>query len=298
MERYKKGEWLEIITPSHWNGFTIEQVLKEELQIPKTILHQFRINKGVRLNGAAVSWSTLLHKSDKFQLHLFQDEEYGVIPEYIEIHVLYEDDHILIVNKPAGIDTHPSSKQATGTLANAVAFYFQTKGIKTKIRHIHRLDRDTTGAVLFAKERLSGAIMDRQLEQRNIKRTYLALVHGIIKRKEGTIAAPIGRDRHHPTRRRVSPSGQHAVSFYKVLQTFPKKDISLVQLELQTGRTHQIRVHMSSIGHPLLGDKLYGGQATIGRQALHALKLRLHHPISNEYIECTAPFLDVPPIFP
>jgi len=297
MEINKKGQWLEIQVPPEWNGLTIEYILRNIYHVPKNLLHQLRMNNGVLVNKEKVSWSRNLGTNEKLQLLLFIEEDYGVEPEYKDLEILYEDDHILIVNKPAGIDTHPTDKGQLGTLANAVAFHLQLSGIKTKIRHIHRIDRDTTGAVLFAKEKLSGAILDRRLEKREIKRTYITLVHGLMKQKSGKIDAPIGRDRHHPTRRRVSPTGQSAVSFYKVLKYDKKNSTTLVELELQTGRTHQIRVHMSHLGHPLVGDVLYGGKKIFSRQALHAAKIKLSHPITDEHIECIAPLPDSFSIF-
>lgn len=298
MQTKKKGEWLEITIPQEWDGYSIEYILKEIWQVPRLMLHQFRMDKSVTLNGNCCPWKIHTAVNDKLQVHLFQFEEYDVEPEYMDLDVLFEDDHLIVVNKPAGMDTHPNEQGQLGTLANGVAFYFQSTGTCTKVRHIHRLDRDTTGAVLFAKNKLAGAILDRHLENREIKRTYLALVHGIIKQKSGKIDAPIGKDRHHPTRKRVSPSGQRAISHFKVVQAYPANNMTLVELELQTGRTHQIRVHMSYLGHPLIGDTLYGGKPLAPRQALHAVKLTLHHPITNEMISCEAPFLDHPRIFP
>jgi 23S rRNA pseudouridine1911/1915/1917 synthase len=281
----KKGEWLEILVPQTWQGQPIETILKECLNVPKLLLHQLRMNKGVKLNGHPKHWKTEVNKDDRLQLHIFIKEDYGVIPEFLPIDVLYEDDHLIIVNKPAGMDTHPNEEGQTGTLANALAFHWQMQGIMAKVRHIHRLDRDTTGTVIFAKHALSAAILDRMLEQRLIKRTYLALVHGILKKKEGVINAPIGRDRRHPTRRRVSPNGKRAVTHYTVLEVFSTPPMTLVEIELETGRTHQIRVHMSYIGHPLVGDVLYGGKTDLfQRQALHAARITLPHPITGEEI--------------
>ncbi|MEH7381489.1 RluA family pseudouridine synthase [Bacillus sp. JJ1533] len=292
------GEWFEVSIPKDWEGMTIEDVLKKVWTVPKQMLHHLRMEKGVKLKGENKPWTTSLMHNDKLQVRLFIEEDFGVEPDYVpELQILFEDDHLLIANKPSGMDTHPNEEGQLGTLANAVAYHFQANGVQTKVRHIHRLDHDTTGAVIFAKHKLASAILDRRLENREIKRTYLALVHGIIKQKKGTIEAAIGRDRHHPTRRRVSPTGQKAITKFKVLQTFSNKKLSLVELELLTGRTHQIRVHMSHLGHPLAGDSIYGGQPIFPRQALHAAQISLEHPFTNEKIICEAPFLDVPPIF-
>jgi 23S rRNA pseudouridine1911/1915/1917 synthase len=290
----KKGDWLECVIPSFWEGRTIESLLKEVWCASKKLAHQLRMEKGIKLNGKEVSWQTPLKEKDRLQLYLYKPEPSIIIPEYRELSVLWEDEHLLIINKGAGIDIHPSEPSQTGTLANAVAFYLQSQGILTKVRHIHRLDRDTSGTILFAKHTLAGATLDRMLERRLIKRTYVALVHGILKNKSGTISAPIGRDRHHPTRRRVSKTGAKAVTHYRVLHTFPDEQTSLVELSLDTGRTHQIRVHMSYIGHPLVGDVLYGGKDTFHRQALHAVKLSFLHPFTNEMISCIARVDDFP----
>ena len=285
MEMKRKGEWCEIVVPVKWSGISIDSLLKEEWGIPKKLLHQLRMNKGVVVNGEQKRWNELLQAGDKLQVQMFAEEEYGVQPEFGDLEVIFEDDHVLIVNKPEQMDTHPSEKGGTGTLANLVAFHLQMQGIETKVRHIHRLDKDTTGGVVFAKHALSGAIMDRLLMERHIKRTYMALVEGRVKKKQGIIDAPIGRDRHHGTRRRVSPKGDGAVTHYKVEQYFKKQDVTLVTLQLETGRTHQIRVHMSHMGHPLVGDTLYGGNTIyMSRQALHAMRIAFLHPITKEEI--------------
>lgn len=294
MQITRSGEWCEIIIPHVWENKKIEQILKENLMIPKKLLHQFRMNKDVTVNGQAMPWSRDLQQGDILQIRLFQAEEYGVVVDNTELEVLFEDDHLLVVNKPAGIDIHPNAPGQTGTLANRVAFYFQENRVLTKVRHIHRLDRETSGAVLFAKHALAGATMDRYLEQRKISRTYLAMVHGEIKHREGMIDKPIGKDRHHPTRRRVSPGGQKAVTEFKVVNYDTQQNASLVKLKLYTGRTHQIRVHMSHIGHPVAGDRLYGKKNDgYDRQALHAAKISFPHPITGEQHTSVAPSDDL-----
>lgn len=298
MNFQRKGPWLETIVSQEWNELTIDQILREVWNGPKKQIHQLRMEKGVLVNGDQAIWSKPLFLGDTIQIKFFSDEDFGVVPSYIDIDILFEDDHLLVVNKPSGLDTHPNEPGQTNTLANAVAFYLQSKGEFRKVIHIHRLDKDTTGAVLFAKHAFVGAILDRMLEERKIQRTYLALANGLIKKKRGTINEPIGRDRHHPTKRRVSPTGQKAITHYQVLKIFPKTNYSLIQCSLETGRTHQIRVHLSSIGFPLVGDSLYGEKKAFSRQALHAAKLAFIHPITLEKVECHAPFLDNPAIFP
>lgn len=293
----RKGEWFEITVPTKWKEHTIDDLFRNIWKGPKKQIHELRMDKAVLVNGTLPNWNSPLAENDRIQIKFFQEEDFGVTPSYYDISILYEDDHLLVVNKPAEMDTHPNTPDQENTLANAVAFYLQSKGEQRRVIHIHRLDRDTTGAVLFAKYSFIGAILDRMLEERLIKRSYFAIVDGIIRGKRGTINQPIGKDRHHPTRRRVSSTGQKAVTHYKVLDTFPKRNLSLVSCHLDTGRTHQIRVHLSSINHPITGDVLYGGNTNFKRQALHAVKLEFIHPFTEEIIICYAPFLDDPPIF-
>ncbi|MED3575126.1 RluA family pseudouridine synthase [Cytobacillus praedii] len=289
------GEWFEITLPSNWEGYSIDDVFRIVWKAPKKQIHTIRMEKHVKVNGELINWTMPLKENDRLQLKLFMEEEFGVIPAYHEVDVLYEDEHMIVFNKPANMDTHPNTLEQTNTLANAAAFYLQAKGEQRKIKHVHRLDRDTTGAILFAKHALAGSILDKMLEERSIKRTYFALVHGQLKRKKGTIQEPIGRDRHHPTKRRVSASGQPAITHYELLEYNSKQNLSLIQCQLDTGRTHQIRVHLSSIGHPIVGDKLYGGKPLFERQALHAGKLVIPHPFTDENIVVedfkTIPFL-------
>ncbi|RXT08057.1 RluA family pseudouridine synthase [Ammoniphilus sp. CFH 90114] len=291
MEMKRKGEWLEINIPAEWKDSTIEDVLLQKWQAPKGLLHQWRMDKGVRVNGETVRWSHPLQAGQRLQVHLFKEEDYGVVPEYLPLEPLYEDDHLLVINKPVDMDTHPNQEHQGGTLANAVAYHWQVQGLSTKVRHIHRLDRDTTGGVIFAKHALSGAMLDRMLSARVIKRTYVAFAHGLLKQQKGKIDQPIGRDRHHPTRRRVSERGDQAITHFRLIELFRDHHLSLVELQLETGRTHQIRVHMSHIGHPLVGDHLYGGKVHLfPRQALHAGRIELLHPLTGQNLNITVPW--------
>lgn len=294
----RKGNWFELIIPENWEGITIDKIFRKEWDSPKKLTHFFRMTDRVLVNGERPNWNQPLSAGVKVHIKLVEDGEITVTPSFFDIQILYEDDHIIVFNKPPFMNTHPNDSNLDhDTLMNAAAFYLQAKGEIRNIRHIHRLDRDTTGAILFAKHSLAGAILDRMLEKREIKRTYLAIVQGQLRTKRGTIREPIGRDRHHATKRRVSPAGQEAITHYQVIKEEKKEQISYVKCWLDTGRTHQIRVHLSYLGHPLIGDKLYGGKPVVKRQALHAVKLEFIHPFTNEIITCHAPFIDHPPIF-
>jgi 23S rRNA pseudouridine1911/1915/1917 synthase len=270
------------------NTPSLQDYLKDIVWVPKGLLHELRMSKKVLVNGAVPNWTLPLQTGDTIILPVIS-EEVSPDPTIMDMSVLYEDEHLLIVNKAADMETHPSSATDHKSLSNGVAHYFVENGIQAKVRHIHRLDKDTSGAILFAKHALSGAILDRELEARKIKRTYLALVEGLLSVSAGTIDKAIGKDRHHASRRRISPSGQKAVTHFKVLKKFTKEKFTLVQLTLDTGRTHQIRVHMSSLGHPLFGDILYGAKSKHTRHSLHAWKLSVPHPFQSGSITVEAP---------
>ncbi|MGG1677239.1 RluA family pseudouridine synthase [Neobacillus sp. NRS-1170] len=294
----RKGDWLQLIIPKEWEGKTTDEIFRNVWKAPKKVIHSFRMEEKVRLDGNRVDWNLPLTGGTKLEIQLFEEEEIQVPPHYYEIEVLFEDDHFLVINKPPFMNTHPNDTNTeTNTLINAASFYLLSKGEMKNIRQIHRLDRDTSGAILFAKHVLAGVILDRMLEERQIKRTYLAMVHGLLQRKKGTINAQIGRDRHHATKRRVSPSGQAAITHYQILKEDKVRKLSYVKCWLDTGRTHQIRVHLSHLGNPLVGDILYGGKPLVNRQALHAAKLEFVHPFTQEKISCHAPFIDHPVIF-
>lgn len=227
---------------------------------------------------------------DRTRLHMFPAEEIGFAPNYTrELVVLHEDDFCMVVHKPAGLKVHPTDMKSeqpdTDTLANVVSAYYESTGQQVAVRHVHRLDTDTTGPVLYAKCKTALTKLDEAMREKAIDRTYLAIAEGVFAKKKGFIKQPIGKDRHHKQRRRVSSTGQYAFTNYVVLDQY--EDTALVELSLETGRTHQIRVHMSYLGHPLLGDTLYGGKTRDGRvsrQALHGIQLTFEHPFSGERI--------------
>ncbi|GIQ70189.1 putative RNA pseudouridine synthase YhcT [Xylanibacillus composti] len=231
-----------------------------------------------------------VEQAGRLHIRLFPAESLRFSPVWAAIDILYEDDFCLVANKPAGMAVHPTAPDdAAITLANAVAAHYESTGQAVRVRHIHRLDADTTGPVLYAKNPLAQHRLDEAMRQKQITRMYLALVHGRPREHKGTINAAIGRDRHHPKRRRISPAGQPAVTHFTVVESF--RSAALLRLQLETGRTHQIRVHVSAQGHPILGDLLYGGKpmAGLARQALHGAQLAFPHPWTGEPIAVEAP---------
>ncbi|WP_246131988.1 RluA family pseudouridine synthase [Paenibacillus hemerocallicola] len=271
----RKGEWWEIKLPEGLAGAPVAVILKQ-LPVPPKLA-----SKWMAANGA-------VKQGQHLRLKLFPQESPGFPADWAELNILYEDDFTLVVNKPAGVEVHPSVQGQRGTLAHAVAAYYEASGQACRVRHIHRLDKETTGPVLYAKNEFAHYEFDKAMREKKIERIYLAVAEGVFEQKRGKIDKPIGQDRHHSTRRRVSETGEQAVTLFEVAESFVNH--TLVRLRLETGRTHQIRVHLSSIDHPLAGDGMYGGtRRYIHRQALHGEKLVWHHPWTGDRMEVRTP---------
>jgi RluA family pseudouridine synthase len=216
-------------------------------------------------------------------------EEAGLTPVAMPLSVVHEDDDVLVLDKPPFVLVHPTQPEQTQTLSHGVAHHFAERGLMAKVRPVHRIDRDTSGLVLFANSAVAHARLDAQLREGSLQRAYQALVDGVMKDDEGEIDAPIGRDPRHPHLRAVRRDGEPARTRFHVLERLPRA--TLLELELETGRTHQIRVHMAHAGHPVLGDRQYGraGTGMIKRQALHASRLSFDHPATGAGMTFDAP---------
>ena len=241
------------------------------------------------VNGMRAGGRSILKEGDHFRVRVMETGSMeGIVPAPLPLDILYEDEDILVLNKPADMPVHPSIGNYTNTLANAAAFYFQQKNELCPFRCINRLDRDTSGALILAKNVLSAAILSAQMRNREIRRTYLAVVCGITP-PFGTVSAPIGRVSDSVIQRQVDPEhGESAVTHYERLAV--RNDHSLLEIHLETGRTHQIRVHMGYIGHPLPADYLYHPVYDhFKRQPLHSLQLNFRHPLTGKDLCFTAP---------
>ena len=272
----------------------------------------------VTVNGIPKHFNERLYPGDTLRLFITETTVSDVLPVHLPIDIIYEDEDILVVNKPAGMPTHPSFKNTDNTLANALAWYYREKDLPFVFRCSNRLDRDTSGLTIVSRHFVSAAIISEMGTRREISREYLAIVQGQVSPAAGTVDAPLGRKDSSIIERCVDYAhGEKAVTHYRVVKYLPESHLTLVSLKLETGRTHQIRVHMQHLGHPLIGDYLYGEcicpgipedeavpaaphgsrirgtragiSQSISRQALHAYRLSFTHPITGDALCFTAP---------
>lgn len=282
---------------SAYAGERIDKYLAEVMSDYSRSFLQKQLKDGnVIVNGKRAKASLKVAEDDEVCISIPENKEPDIVPEDIPLDILYEDQQLLVVNKPKGMVVHPSAGHYSQTLVNALMFHCkdQLSGINGVLRPgiVHRIDMDTTGALVVCKTDLAHQSLAEQLKVHSITRRYRAIVHGRLKEDFGTIEGTIGR---HPTDRKKMAmnvkNGKPATTHYKVLERF--EQFTYVECELETGRTHQIRVHMSSIGHPLLGDVVYGPKKSavpcLQGQTLHAMVLGFIHPTSGKYMEFIAP---------
>lgn len=279
------------IVAEKYADMTVEDYLKSVMKISSRTRQRLFRSKNVFLNGSPVHTKRKVKGNDLVAVKDFSDSSYGVIPQIGPVNVLYEDEAVVVLNKPANMLVHPTGQTDRFTLANYLAGYFKDKGQLITIRPIHRLDRDTTGCVLFAKKAEYQTELEKQLKNGSIHRIYKALVMGVGIEgdfPDGCISKNIGRVPGKPNRRQADDNGKPAVTHFSLLDVIGQN--SLLELWLETGRTHQIRVHMQYAGYPIVGDKMYGTPSRlISRQALHASEIVFLHPITGEKIHVTAP---------
>jgi 23S rRNA pseudouridine1911/1915/1917 synthase len=266
----------------------VKEVLKAEFSMSDRLLLKLKKLDKIYLNCNVTSVNHPVLENDLIECYLdYEEDNSNIIPTEMPLNIIYEDEAYIVVNKPAGIPVHPSMDHYTDSLSNGIAFYFNQIGLKKKIRPVNRLDKDTSGIVIFAKNEYIQECLVRQMKSKEFIKRYIAVVNGNLDNLEGTIKAPIARKEGSIIERCVSETGDIAITHYKVLKR--KTDFDIVECILETGRTHQIRVHFAYLGHSLLSDTLYGTSSSlINRQALHAYEVEFTHPLSKKKVKYIA----------
>lgn len=276
-------------------GKRIDNFLVDKLDLSRNKISKMITEGKILVNKVEVKRSYSLKENDIIEAEEYQEEEMKVIPEKMDLDIVYEDDDVIVVNKANGIVVHPAIGNHSGTLVNGLMYHSKLSDINGEFRPgiVHRIDAYTTGLLMVAKNNKAHEILSKELEEKKTHRKYVALVWGVINEDTGTIDAPIGRDPKERKKMCVTDvNAKDAVTHFKVLEIY--KDATLIELQLETGRTHQIRVHMNYINHPVVNDPVYGRRKIIDNtgQCLHAKELGFVHPTTKEYVEFTSELPD------
>lgn len=276
---------LEYEIPSEYDGANITTVLKQHFKISTNLIKDLKKYKeGIQVNGEHKRVVDLAAKGDILKITIRDTASENIVPTDIPLDIVYEDEDVLVINKPSNMSTHPSMGNYENSLANGVMYYYKSKGEERVFRAVNRLDKDTSGLMAVAKNSYIHARLGEEIQKKELKRKYMCIVCGDVER-DGTVDAPIRRADGSVINRIVAPDGQRAVTHYRVVKRYG--EYTLLEMELETGRTHQIRVHMAYIGHPLVGDWLYGTEDhnIAKRQMLHSCYLCFTHPITGQIME-------------
>lgn len=284
---------LDYIITQNDNYSNLKEVLKVKFQLSDRLLLKLKRSQKILVNSMVSPIHTSLKPNDHIEIQIDFSEDNSNIPvTKMELNIIYEDDAYLVVNKPAGVPVHPSMDHYKDSLSSGIKYYFDSIGLHKKIRPVNRIDKDTSGIVIFAKNEYIQECLIRQMKSNTFVKEYIAICDGILKEKHGTICAPIARKENSIIERCIHTDGDKAITHYEVLHEIALDafSYSILKCKLETGRTHQIRVHLQHIGHPLLGDTLYGTTSSfIKRQALHAYEVFFVHPITKLNVNYIAP---------
>lgn len=267
------------------NFFNVKQIAKEYFNLSDRLILKLKNKELIFKNNSIAKINDKVNLNDIIEFNLdYEEENDNIIEAKMDLEIVFEDESMVIVNKPPFIPIHPSMGHFEDSLSNGIKYYFNQINLHKKIRPVNRLDRDTSGLVIFAKNEYIQECLIKQMQKNIFKKSYLAIASGKFEKQTGIIDLPISRKENSIIEREINPLGQKAITHYNVIKEY--NNYSLVEFVLETGRTHQIRVHSKAIGHPLLGDTLYGNKSNlINRQALHSYKLEFIHPITkNEFI--------------
>ena len=273
------------------NFENLKELIKTQYQISDRLFLKLKKNNKIYLNNSNTCLWKPIEINDLVEIFIDFEEDNSNIPSTkMNLDIIYEDDAFLVTNKPAGIPVHPSMQHYSDSLSSGVKYYFDTLSLHKKIRPVNRIDRNTSGIVIFAKNEYIQEYLVREMKNKEFYKEYIAICNGLLNEKQGTINLPISRKEGSIIERCIDEKGSPSITHYLVLNEYIDKDYTVVQCTLETGRTHQIRVHMSAIDHPLLGDTLYGKESNlISRQALHSHKVSFIHPITKERVTYIAP---------
>lgn len=268
-----------------YDNLKLRDYLKHYENLSSRMIKSAGIQKRIKVNGKVEKLNYIVKLGDEISFNITKEESQNIMPEPMDLDIVFEDMDLIVVNKSPNMVVHPTKSHPYGTLANGLMYHFKETNQNCIVRLVSRLDMDTSGLIMIGKNQHAHMVLSRDMQENKVVKEYLAIIHGNLENKSGTIDLPIGRRTEDSIKREVLEEGQRSITHYEVLESYPKGD--LVRLRLETGRTHQIRVHLSHLGHPIFGDVLYGEEEKelIDRQALHAYRLEILHPKTREKLE-------------